>query len=136
MTTPPTTTTATTTEHHLPNQIFRAHDILDEEVTRTTAERDALRQFRARCTRIDPDSTTPSRTTTPSSQTLSNSITGLKNMLGSRTQHTGSSSSGSPTLQEVRDAYRETVMAVPYIRSRRKPTTEVVGVVTCGILSA
>jgi hypothetical protein len=115
-------TTTTTTEQHLPNQISCAYDILDEEVTRTTAERDALRQFHAQCAQIDPDSQSPSTTTdatatdtttSPSaSQTLSTGLTGLTNMIRTRTQHTTPATSGA--LTQVHEAYRETVMALDH----------------------
>lgn len=105
MTTSPTTTT-TTTDQHLPQQISRAYDILDEEVTRTTAERDALRQFRARFARIDP--TTPTPQSASQSQSTSSAVSTFIQSLTPDTRP----SSGA--LKEVRDAYRETVMAVPH----------------------
>ena len=109
--------TTTTPDQCVPQQIPRAHDILDKEVTRTSAERDALRQFRAQCAQIEPDSHSPTTgmdTTTPSSasQTLSTGLTGLTNMIRTRTQHTTPTTSSA--LTQVHEAYRETVMALDH----------------------
>ena len=38
-----------TTPQRVPQQIPRAHEVLDTERTHTIAERNALGQFRARC---------------------------------------------------------------------------------------
>jgi hypothetical protein len=106
--------TTTTPDQRVLQQIPRAHDILDTEVTRTTAERDALRQFRARIAQIDPDSQSPTTETTPSSasQTLSTGLTGLTDIIRTRTQHTTLTTSGA--LTQVHEAYRETVMALDH----------------------
>lgn len=87
----------------IPEQhIFRAHDVLETEMTRTTAERDAFRQFRARCAQIDP--------TTPPLQPTATGLIEYRGLLRSRTQHTGPDGA----LQQVCEAYRETIMAIPH----------------------
>ena len=88
----------TVSEQH----ILRAHDVLETEVIRTTAERDAFRQFRAQCAQIDP--------TTPPSQPTATGLIEYRGLLRSRTQHTGP----DRALQQVCDAYRETIMAIPH----------------------
>lgn len=93
-------------EKSVPQQIPRAHDILDTELARTTNERDALRQFRARYTEIDP--------TTPSPQDISSGLTGV---LQSVTPGTGNQSSRSDALDQIYNAYQETVMATPHYDS-------------------
>ena len=79
-------------------------------MTRTTAERDAFRQFHARCAQIDP---TPTPQTSSSPSTSQTTATGLAERIGllrSRTQH----AEPNGTLQQICEAYRETVMAVPH----------------------
>lgn len=105
----------TMAEKSIPHQIPRAHDILDAELTRTTTERDALRQFRARCTQINP--TTPDSTPASQSQATPSGLTGV---IQSVTPFSGSGSgsharpSSGGTLQQVCEAYRETVIVVPH----------------------
>lgn len=83
---------------HVPDYIPRAQSIVAIEHTQTTAERDALQQFASHCRRIEPTTT----------QTVTSSmVIDPTHMLRGKSQQDSS-------LQRLREAYRQTVMAVPH----------------------
>ena len=83
---------------HLPDYIPRAQSIVAVERDRTTAEHDALQQFASHCRRIEP--------TTTQTATSSMVIDPTQTLIGESQQDS--------SLPRLREAYRQTVMAVPH----------------------